>query len=154
MRCAVEAIGFYYERLWYNYNDHPCVVCVNKAVHRSMNVVDIIYVDPEKLSKFPEYAEGIGLLDPFHYKKSNVPSCCIIKENVETVHIMDLMPKSKYAEIQILQIDTEGYDAEIVKMINFALFRPKFIKFEHVHLQKDARSEVFSLLLDRKYKLY
>lgn len=38
--------------------------------------------------------------------------------------------------LDYLQIDTEGFDDEIIKMIDFSIIKPKLIKFELVHLSK------------------
>ena len=45
----------------------------------------------------------------------------------------DLIIKHKVKDIDLLQIDTEGYDGELICSIDFNLIRPKFIRYEDKH---------------------
>lgn len=49
-------------------------------------------------------------------------------------------------DVDYLQIDTEGFDAEILKSINFAYFMPTVIKFEWMHLTQTEKNEIKILL--------
>jgi hypothetical protein len=43
----------------------------------------------------------------------------------------DLIQENHVKKIDLLQIDTEGYDYEIIKMIDFHEIKPHIIHFEH-----------------------
>ncbi len=43
-------------------------------------------------------------------------------------------------DADLLQIDTEGYDATILRMIDFSRCRPRLIKFEHKSLSAGERA--------------
>jgi hypothetical protein len=62
----------------------------------------------------------------------------IVEETVPAMSLSELFETQGVARVDLLQIDTEGYDAAIVGMIDFALCRPQLIKFEHKNV--DART--------------
>lgn len=56
--------------------------------------------------------------------------------------------------LYVLQIDTEGYDAEIIRMIPFETLRPAVINFEILNLSKRDIESVYTLLMDQGYRLH
>lgn len=52
-----------------------------------------------------------------------------------------LREKYKIAEVDVLQIDTEGFDFEIVKLYDLEKHKPKVIVFESSHLNDSAYAE-------------
>jgi FkbM family methyltransferase len=50
--------------------------------------------------------------------------------------IFALLP-SAFESIELLQIDAEGYDAEIIEMFPFHKIIPTIIRFEHMHLKNN-----------------
>jgi len=67
---------------------------------------------------------------------------------VKTITFSDLT--SGVSKIDLLHIDTEGYDFEIIKTIDFTKTIPSFILFEHKWL--DDINEVYEFLKEHKYK--
>ncbi|WP_221225003.1 FkbM family methyltransferase [Aporhodopirellula rubra] len=53
----------------------------------------------------------------------------------------------------LLAIDTEGYDGEILRSINFDQFQAEAILFETVHLNDKDKSECFRLLAENSFQL-
>ena len=66
----------------------------------------------------------------------------------------DLFQKHGIQKIDLLQIDTEGFDFEIIKMFDFAKYSPKIINYESVHLEKGDRAECEFFLRNKGYNLY
>jgi hypothetical protein len=56
--------------------------------------------------------------------------------------------------VNLLQIDTEGYDFEIIKMVNFETLRPDVIHYEHRHLSDADRVACERLLASHGYRLH
>jgi len=54
----------------------------------------------------------------------------------------------------VLSIDTEGYELQILKGINFETFTPSIILVEELKLPKEKISEVYDLLNENGYDLY
>ena len=63
-----------------------------------------------------------------------------------------LLEKHGFKGLDFLQIDAEGFDYEIIKSIDFAATRPRFINYEYVLLGAD-RAACRALLLEKGYGL-
>lgn len=73
----------------------------------------------------------------------------VVEESVCTESIGELMKQSGFYSPDLLLIDTEGFDAEILKMFPFKNHCPELVIFEHKHL--DEKQEKDSLILLKKY---
>ncbi|MEM4260466.1 MAG: FkbM family methyltransferase [Candidatus Woesearchaeota archaeon] len=82
------------------------------------------------------------------------PDDYIISEEVACITFEDLIKKHRFKKIDILVLDTEGYDFEILKSIDFNNFKPKIIIFEFVHLKKNDFIECRRILRQNGYKLF
>lgn len=153
---VVEPIKFYFDKLKQNYKKYPEIIPINLAIHATEQKAFIHYVDPDSLSMAPKWAEGIGSLDPEHYKKGmgKTPSECIISEEVSCITLMDLVRKHDLLKIDLLQIDAEGYDFEILKTIDFNIIKPAHIKYEHAHLKKDEQLSALTVLYTQGYEVF
>ena len=56
---------------------------------------------------------------------------------VEAFRLEDLMRKHGFDDLDLLQIDAEGFDFNIIKMIDFARCHPQIINYEHANLSED-----------------
>jgi FkbM family methyltransferase len=62
-----------------------------------------------------------------------------IAETVPCITFDTLLRRHHVSRIDLLQIDTEGYDFEILKQIDFSRLRPVMIRYEHRHLKARDR---------------
>jgi FkbM family methyltransferase len=151
---AVEPVAEYFAELKENYKKSR-VIPVNNAIYfKKCDVTINRVVNDESL---PEWAKGIASLDPNHHKKSGIEKKFITQEVVKAITFTDLLDEYKVANVDVLMIDTEGFDKEIVKMIPFERISPKIIQFEH-NLSVEGMSvaefiEIISSLINRKYKI-
>ena len=74
-------------------------------------------------------------------------------EEVNCTTIHDLLKKHSIQNIDLLQIDTEGYDYEIIKTIDFDVLKPKLISFESEHLSESDYNECKSMLQSKGYTI-
>ena len=58
----------------------------------------------------------------------------ISEEEVKVISPTTLMKENDISHIDLLQIDTEGFDFEVIKMFDIAKTRPTLISFESLHL--------------------
>lgn len=77
----------------------------------------------------------------------------ISEVQVKTTPFDMLMQKHQIRNIDLLQIDTEGFDFEIIKMVDFSKYSPKLINYESVHLNASDRIKCESLLKEKGYLL-
>ncbi len=72
---------------------------------------------------------------------------------VRCISMETLLREVGAAHVDILQIDTEGYDFAILKMIDFSKFQPSIICYEHAHLSKSDMQAAAELLIGQGYRL-
>lgn len=71
---------------------------------------------------------------------------------VPTMSIKSLRKKHGLAAIDLLQVDTEGFDFEVIKMTLTAGLRPQVINYEHAHLSRAHQHECRELLAAKGYR--
>jgi len=104
-------------------------------------------------------APQLTSLDPGNLRKWLAGRIANPDEAMETFEIRALRQPQLLAEkgmtgLDILPIDTEGYDAEIIRMIPFETLRPAVINFEILNLSKRDSESVSTLLMDHGYRLH
>lgn len=76
---------------------------------------------------------------------------CIESIDVPCLTFGTLLKNHSIQQLDILQIDTEGFDWEIVKMINFNELKPTLINFEIAHLSHSEVNYAIDLLANNGY---
>jgi FkbM family methyltransferase len=77
----------------------------------------------------------------------------IVSESVQTISPQTLKNKYGLNQIVFLQIDTEGFDFEIIKMVISAGFSPKMIVFEHSHFTSQDLINCTVFLIENNYRV-
>jgi len=67
------------------------------------------------------------------------PTQQITSEEVQVITPQSLLREHKVPRIDLLQIDTEGFDYEVIKMFDVAMSKPKLIVFEYIHLSESDK---------------
>jgi FkbM family methyltransferase len=139
---VLEPLPDMYEKLVANYKSCPNVKGFNLAIHTTESEMIIHRVKPSLAKGIPAHAAGIGSFNKDHWKKSNfVTNQEFIEQvRVSCVSFNDFVESNKIENIDLLLLDTEGYDYEILMNINFQELMPKIIRFEH-----GIRDQVMSL---------
>jgi len=63
-----------------------------------------------------------------------------------------LFAEQKVEQVDILQIDTEGYDYVILKLFDFAKYQPAIVHYEHQHLSEADAQAAEALLKSHGYR--
>lgn len=74
--------------------------------------------------------------------------------DVNCVRLDDIIEKYQLNEIDLLQIDTEGFEYNVIQSINFSKHLPNIIQFEHGHMSRKHISQTFQLLSSQDYVFY
>lgn len=77
----------------------------------------------------------------------------ITTEQVTCISFESLIKQYSISQLDLLLIDTEGFDFEILKMIDFAKFKPQLIAFEYIHLSPQDLTDCKKLLHGNNYEL-
>jgi FkbM family methyltransferase len=67
-------------------------------------------------------------------QQSGIKPQDLIKMTVPTARLDDIVQKHSLTALDVLQLDTEGYDWDVLQTLDLAVTRPWLIRFEHGHL--------------------
>jgi FkbM family methyltransferase len=154
---VVEPLKDFFALLCENYKAYPSVIPVNCASHRTEREVDVYRVDPSKAESLPDWTKGIASVDPSHHLRTGTDSEYMITERVNCITLDELFKLHSITHVDYLQIDVEGYDSEIIEMIDFNRIKPSIIRFEHQlesgHMSQESFRSCFELLNNAGYYL-
>jgi len=119
----------------------PNDININCGVGDVEGVMTFYEVDPDVYSTFDENEAAKTRYSSSKKVVNKIPI------NITTINNLFDMSKQK---IDLLSIDTEGFDYKILSMNNWSLNRPKSIVVE---LNHDENNSVYNLLTDNKYEL-
>ncbi|MFH6999063.1 FkbM family methyltransferase [Flavobacterium sp. FlaQc-57] len=152
---VIEPVKEYFTELTYNYRAFPEIIKVNKAVHPTERLIVINKISPSAIQKYPDWVKGIASLDSEHHLKTGIDSNDIIQEEVKANSLMSILYHNlKNKKIDYFQVDTEGFDFEILKGLNFESYRPFMIKYEKVNLKASDQNQLKVYLKRHGYFLF
>lgn len=79
------------------------------------------------------------------------PSRRIVSEQVEVICPRTLIERYGIDELDLLQIDTEGYDYEVIRIFTEREIQPRVMVFEHTHLPQADQRACHRLLAQHDY---
>lgn len=157
---VVEPLKDLFKKLVHNYKDHPSVVPVNAAIHATEKSMVMYRVNPAREAELPWWVKGIASFRKEHLTENpvmNIPSEYLVTERVVCMTLAELFEKYRVEKVDLLQVDTEGYDYEIIKMIDFSRCKPNIIHFEHglIHgiMSWDRFQDCLQLLYQQDYTI-
>lgn len=151
---VIEPLPDIFLKLAANYQDYPDVIPLNLAIHPSNRSASIYYVDKKILLKYPDWVAGSASMSKTHLIKAGVSDEDISERTVECKSLMEIAKNHDLPDIDLLQIDTEGFDFEIIKSIDFKELKPRLIKFEWMNLSANDQKDVSVLLIQNGYKFF
>ncbi len=143
-----------FARLVENYRDEPQLVFENTAVAREPGVATLYRLrdDPS----LPPWATGLARFNLESLRSNrNIPNIgkYIEEISVPTMTLRQIIAKHGLPCVDLLQVDVEGYDFEVLKMVDFEGCRPGIIQYEYFHLSRDDQVGCRQFLIDRGYRL-
>lgn len=127
----LEPVADFHEQLVATYAQVPGITPLRLAIHETERSMEIYRLDPSRIDAAPGFAKGIASFDPAYHLKSETPSEWIIAERVDCIPLRELVERHGMTKLDLLCIDTEGYDAAIVESLDFEVVRPVILMFEH-----------------------
>lgn len=153
----VEPVPYLFNRLRGNYPDSNRFQVENVAIGNEASMV-FYWVDPvakDHLPDLPYWYDQLGSFDRNHIVKhlDGVLEPYILSEEIKCIKLNELLLNSGYKSIDILHIDTEGYDWQILSQLDLSKYKPKFVLYEYHHLSPTdlAASKKF---LEKEYDVY
>lgn len=127
---AIEPLPDLHERLNKNYQWIETVKTICCAVHSNSTSITMYRVAND-LPDVPVWARGSSSFDVSHLINAGIPKDSIRQESVVATHLMQLIHENGLLELDVLQVDAEGYDHDVLRMLDFASVKPRIIKYEH-----------------------
>jgi len=142
----VEPVPYVFERLVTNYAGRDGLMLENVAVAPQDEQRPFFHLapvaDPE-VEGLPRWYDGIGSFsrEEVLSHAAQIPDIesRIVCTEVPGVSFDTLCGRHGLDHVDLVLIDTEGYDWEIVKSIDFANRRPRLLVYEHYHLGPEER---------------
>ena len=121
------------------------IIPINKAVHPSLKECIIYDISLDYILNYPKWAQGMASFSKSHLLQH------VQEEHIKTELVGCSNPDNWLLEhgissISYLQIDTEGYDYEILKSINLYSSRPISIMLRYVNLTEKDKNECCTYL--------
>lgn len=155
----VEPVPYVFERLRRNYGDLERVTLENAAIADRDGQLPFYHLreaGPQERARLPSWYDGIGSLSRANVgsHRRHIPDIDerIVRSDVPCLTFESLCRKHGVEAIDLLLIDTEGYDAQILRSIDFAIRRPRLLVYEHFHLEPDERRGCRTALQARGYE--
>jgi len=147
----VEPIQEYFIKLKSNYHEIPGINFENYAIHNDKDSISMYKIKKEYESKVPSYILGCSSMFEEHFKHHLIEDRMVVKTIVPAIKLNELIEKYHTFYFNLLQIDTEGYDSEIIQSLNFNKYKIEIIKFEHINLTSAEIRKTILLLLKNFY---
>jgi len=75
-------------------------------------------------------------------------------EDIACVALNDLLAEVEANHIDLLQIDVEGYDHELIRVLDLKRFAPSIVRFEHLHLTREQHEASIDRLIAHGYEVH
>jgi FkbM family methyltransferase len=130
---VLEPLPDVFELLVENYRSCPDIKPVNIAIHATQSEMTLHRVNSKYSGETHKFAKGIASFDKDHWKKTGlVPDSKFMEKiKVRCNSFSDFINSNNLDKLDLLLIDTEGYDYEILMSIDYLRIKPKIIRFEH-----------------------
>lgn len=149
----VEPLPDMMERLQANYRGHDGLIFENVAVSDKTEIKSLYRVLPETIraNNLPHWLQGMST---FSDVKLDDYKQFVTAQPVSCVPLSYLFDKHDLPRIDVLQIDTEGFDYRVFKQFDFARYRPRIVNIEVVNLQPAELASLQADLLELDYVFY
>jgi FkbM family methyltransferase len=163
----LEPVAYLHRKLLANYAGFRGVTCLNVAIAERAGTKPF-YRLREGINLaahgLPPYAEELGSFlrqnlkslwdhDPGNQALRDFAEANIVEELVPCLTLEQVLARERLAAVDLLLVDTEGYDYEILRSLNFARLAPRHINYEQIHRRRDEAA-CRRLLLEQGYRLH
>jgi FkbM family methyltransferase len=155
----VEPVPYIFERLARNYAAVDRVILENVAIADRDGERPFHYLvdaSAEERRKLPDWYDGVGSFsrEALLSHAAQIPDVesRMITARIPVMTFESLCAKHGADRVDLVLIDTEGYDWEILRSIDFARFRPQVVVYEHFHLAPADRRACAEYLAAHGYE--
>jgi FkbM family methyltransferase len=143
----VEPLPHVFERLQSNYGAVGRVALENAAIAAMDGRLPFYYVAPlsgKEADEVPDWYDAIGSFsrETVLRHASQIPDLesRVVRTEVPCLTFESLCRKHAVERVDLVLVDTEGYDFEIIKQIDLGSYRPRLLVYEHYLLSPEERA--------------
>jgi hypothetical protein len=100
----------------------------------------------------PNWAPQVASFDR-SLAEAHFPRAELEEITVDCITLDDLLSETASDHIDLIQIDVEGYDAEIIRLLDRDRWKPAIVNFEHKHLLRTEHAAALDKLVAHGYRL-
>lgn len=153
----VEPVPYLFEELKNTYKDyHDKLFFENSAISNKSGKLKFYRLEKSDFAELPIWYDQIGSFkkEVVLKHRDSIPlfDDLFIEDAVYAITFKELLTKYAVNNLDLLHIDTEGYDFEIIQLVPFSDLNIDLIMFEHRHLSKSDLRKAIKLLSINGYK--
>ncbi len=155
----IEPVPFLFERLKANYGSSRRFVFENVAIGQERGNALFHYVSAHARDalgeRLPFWYDQLGSFDRNHIIKhlDGLLEPYIVDVELPCLPLQDILDRNAVQRVDLLHIDTEGYDYQVLSQFDFNRYKPRVVLYEHKHLGSAARQQAEQLLRRHGYQL-
>lgn len=152
----IEPVPYLFNELKKNYSNYNHrLIFENSAIANVNGNLKFYRLEKSEQEDLPFWYDQLGSFnkDVVLKHRDSVPNFdrLFIEDTVNAITFEDLIKKHSIKKVDFIQIDTEGYDYEILKLIPFSFLNIEFIMFENRHLSDADYKQAINLLESNGY---
>jgi FkbM family methyltransferase len=155
----VEPVPHIFQKLVHTYTGFDGIALENLAIAGHDGELPFHYLaEPDTTDRtcLPDWYDGVGSLslDTVLTHAQDIPDLerRLVTTTVPILTFESLCARHSVTELDLLSIDTEGYDWEILRTIDFSRWRPQLVIYEHFHLSPADRAECANWMRTHGYR--
>lgn len=153
----IEPIDFLMERLRQHYASSDRFLYEQVAIGNETREETFYYVAEEarqELTDLPAWYDQLGSFNRDHIVKY-LPKAepFIVERKVPCLPLQDVLDRNGIETIDLVHIDTEGFDYQVLLQIDLERYRPAVILYEHIHVPVVDRQAARNLLREAGYRV-
>src|SRR5579859_1496536 len=154
---VIEPVRFVFDKLPLNYREAKGRIFFENIAISDKQGSQVFYEIREQkdISGLPSWYDQLSSFNKeiILKHKSVIPNIeeMISEVMIQTDTVENVLQKYGIQKVDVIHMDTEGYDAQIIAGINFSRIKPDIILFENRHLSQDDFRKTCKKLIKNGY---
>jgi FkbM family methyltransferase len=140
----VEPQPIAFARLQQTYRNQPQVTLLQAAIAEQEGTREFYVTRGE--------ASMAASFDRAHLRKHGIPDHEIVAQEAPCHTVESALRAAGLQQVDLIQIDAEGYDWTIIRSIDFSRLRPRILRFEYRHMTAADADACLMLLGEHGYR--
>lgn len=141
----IEPVPYLFKQLRRNYEDRAGLIFENVAINDG-STQTLYWIDPKARKEnpgLPDWAECLGSFNKEHVVGAPGVAELLLRYRRETPvkgsTFQQLLDRHEVTSFDLLVIDTEGYDWQVLRQVDFGRYKPCIVVYEHKCLSAEDK---------------